>query len=286
MKLIVTVDTEADNQWKGGPSSISNVFELPKFQALCEKYSIAPTYFVTYEVVADSRAADMLSGWQNRAKAEVGAHLHPWTNPPLVPDEGKSRAFPSELSDMALRAKFEVLTNIIERNIARPTSYRAGRWGFDIRQAKLLEEFGYVADSSITPGISWKENTGASNGIGGPDFSRESAMPRMLNDSVLEVPPTILRTGLLWRKQRWLRIFENTTPRRLKNIINTANSLGLPAIVFMIHSSELVAGKSPYVKSEDSLTHVYACLEALFVECRRQQIDSMTMTTFTRSWHI
>ena len=33
MKFIITVDTEADNQWKsGGDISLTNIFAVPRFQ--------------------------------------------------------------------------------------------------------------------------------------------------------------------------------------------------------------------------------------------------------------
>src|SRR3989344_3882509 len=162
MHLIVTVDTEADDQWNQHvPLSVENVYALPRFQALCEKHGVVPTYFVTYEVANDPRAVALLKGWQDAGKAEIGAHLHPWTTPPLAAEETNTRGFPSELPDETLRAKLSALTEKIQLSFGkRPTSYRAGRWGFDERQARLLKELGYIVDSSVTPGISWKKTRG------------------------------------------------------------------------------------------------------------------------------
>jgi len=286
MKLIVTVDTEADDQWNEQAGlSVENVYALPRFQALCEKYAVVPTYFVTYEVAADLQTAALLREWQDKGAGEVGAHLHPWTTPPLEAGEGNSRAFPSELSDEKLRAKLTVLTEKIGSIFGRrPTSYRAGRWGFDARQAALLKELGYVFDSSITPRVSWKKSRGALQGHGGPDFTKENAIPHMLNGQVLEVPMTILRAGF-FRRLRWLRIFENTTKRDLENVIGAAERMRLPAVVFMIHSSELVAGKSPYVKDERALARVYARLEELFALCKEKGIASVTASAFAQEFH-
>lgn len=284
MKIIVTVDTEADNQWDHSDTTptIENVFALPRFQALCEKYRMVPTYLTTYEVVSDARAAAQLKEWQERGAAEIGAHLHPWTNAPFVPGES-GHSFPSELSDESLRAKFAALTDTISSRIGRrPTSYRAGRWGFDSRQAALLAEFGYEADTSITPGISWQGTKGLEGGAGGPDFSREGAPPHRLNEKILEVPMTILPAGLL-RRTRWLRIFQNTTLPRLVSVIRAAKRHKLPAIVFMIHSSELVAGGSPYVPDEAALEHVYARLEELFQWCAAHGIEGTSLTDFART---
>ena len=279
MHLIVTVDTEADDQWNEQAGvSVENVYALPRFQTLCEKYGMVPTYLVTYEVAADPKAVEMLKGWQDTGKAEVGAHLHPWTTTPLAEGEGSTRMFPSQLRDDALRAKFTNLTEMLGRAFGRqPTSYRAGRWGFDSRQVALLAEFGYLVDSSVTPSLSWAR-------LRGPDFTKEGLAPHALSSRVLEVPMTILRAGLFSRV-RWLRIFERTTKRQLASVVAGAQSLSLPAIVFMIHSSELVAGKSPYVRDEAALARVYTHLESLFVLCKERGIIAATLSDFTRGFH-
>lgn len=285
MYLVVTVDTEADDQWgKGDTPTLENIKALPRFQQLCETFGMKPTYLITFEVAHDPFASSLLRGWQERGGAEIGAHLHPWTTPPLKKGEGLERAFPNELSDEALRDKLALLTDEIEKMIGtRPTSYRAGRWGFDARQAALLGELGYLIDSSVTPGISWRESKGAAEGRGGPDFTRESAHTHRLDNAVLEVPMTILRAGLL-RRRRWLRIFENTTDWKLRMVVRAAMRQKLPAIVFMIHSSELMVGKSPYVKTEAQLENVYARLEHLFAYCKQQGIAGVTMTQFAKEY--
>lgn len=279
MRIIVSVDTEADDQWKtGGPLSIGNVFALDRFQNLCERYALPPTYLITYEVADDARAAQQFRAWRERG-AEVGSHLHPWTTPPLKAGEEMTRRFPSELEDAELQAKFTALTQKIETAIGiKPTSYRAGRWGFDARQAELLQRFGYRIDLSVTPGLSWEKGKDA-----GPDFSSESALPHWLNGQVLEVPMTIVRTGLL-RRLKWLRVFENTTPAQLRRTLRAAERAGLPAAVFMIHSSELVAGKSPYVKTPEALERVYQNIESLFAYCARRGILGVTASDFARSF--
>ena len=284
MRLIVTVDTEADDQWnRAGTTSIENVFALDRFQNLCERNNIPPTYLLSYEVADDARAAEQFRAWQVKG-AEIGSHLHPWTVPPLQKEEAHENAFPSELSDQELRAKLENLTKKVkEVSGQKPTSYRAGRWGFDARQAELLEELGYTVDLSVTPGLSWTKQKGKEGGPGGPDFTNESLMPRLLNDSVLEVPMTTMKVGFL-RRMKWLRIFENTNKMQLRAILRTAIHKKLPAVVFMTHSSELMAGKSPYVKTPDALEHVYECIQAVFDLCARYDIKGMTASNFAREY--
>jgi hypothetical protein len=137
MKLIVTIDTEADNQWDHGcPLSTQNVEYWRPFQNLCERYGILPTYLITSEIATNPQAISFLRPLVEAGKAEVGAHLHPWTTPPFRDEPGLRfndplHAFPSELPSDLLRDKLETLTNQIEVAFKRaPTSFRAGRFGF------------------------------------------------------------------------------------------------------------------------------------------------------------
>jgi len=162
MKLVVTIDTEADNQWDHGrPITTENVHYWSAFQTLCDRYGIIPTYLITSEIAEDKRAIDFFSPLVEVNKAEVGAHLHPWTTPPYVNQKGlafndEAHAFPSELPDSLLKAKLVNITRQIEDSIGkRPTSFREGRFGFDQRCAEVLSELGYQVDSSVTPLDYW-----------------------------------------------------------------------------------------------------------------------------------
>lgn len=284
MKLIVTVDTEADDQWGTHQNiSLTNIRALPRFQELCEKFSVRPTYFTTHEVIVDSESQVMFKEWHQRKKAEIGAHLHPWTTPPFFENE-TGKAFPNELSDESLRAKLLALTESIKEGVGdAPTSYRSGRWGFDERQSTLLKELGYITDFSITPGISWKGSEGLEGGAGGPDFRREQVMPHRLSSGIVEVPMTILPSGIL-RRLRWLRIFPNTTRARLKGVLEAATRGKLPVAVFMIHSSELSSGKSPYVKTDAELERVYELIYELFVLAKEKGLENATATEFASAF--
>jgi hypothetical protein len=65
-----------------------------------------------------------------RRRAEIGAHLHPWANPPFSKwDRGDTTpAYPAELPLGVFAAKLDVLTGVLAAKLgARPRSYRAGR---------------------------------------------------------------------------------------------------------------------------------------------------------------
>lgn len=307
MKFIITVDTEADNQWKSNEVFLKNIFSLPRFQSLCEKFSFIPTYLVSYEVAEDRLAVLMLKDWQNRGKAEIGAHLHPWTTPPILKDD-KLHTYPFELSDEDLYAKIKNLTDLITKECDRaPTSYRAGRWGFDRRQAEILSKLGYLVDCSVTPKVDWRKNKGKIQG--GPDFRLKPIYPEYVN-GLLEVPMTIVFTGLFKKeggimektflslpddfvkkvmnkllfKQKWLRIFSNCKKDDWQKIYKSAVKNNLPVLEFMIHSSELMPGGSPYAKDEKAVEFIYYQLEEMFKYFKQRQVEGISLSEFAQSF--
>ena len=303
MRLVVSIDTEADGQWTHGAAlTTRNVAFWQPFMGLCERHGALPTYLVTSEIVEDDTACECLRTWSSEGGAEVGAHLHPWTTPPFVDRPGLRRndhahAFPSELPDDLLRAKLITLTDQIEERIGlRPTSYRAGRFGFDARCARVLEELGYVVDSSVTPLVTWSDTVGLAGKPGGPDFRSQPATPFLIagvgGQGLLELPVTVVQTspwlrrnpwatGLylsrparvarrLRRRGRrlpapmWLRPFPGVRGDDLASVWRAASDLGLGTLVMMFHSSELMPGGSPYRPTRRSVTALLALLDEFF----------------------
>lgn len=320
MKFIITVDTERDNEWKRpDKTSLENIKFLPRFQELCEKYGFKPTYLLTYEVASDPSSVAILKPWQEKSTAEIGAHMHPWTSPPFEKDESwenKVHRFPHELSDGEIRDKLAVLTQGIINNFGiRPKSFRAGRWGFDKRVASELIRQNYIVDSSVTPKISWQNTKGDPDGSGGPDYRFFPAGPYFLDpqdisakghSSLLEIPMTVLFTGLFKKENnifgklvlqlpesflkkvinrllvrlKWLRVFHNSTKSDFKRIYKSAQKNDLPFVQFMIHSSELMPGGSPYAKNEEEIERTYKQLETMFAYFKEQGLKGSTLSEF------
>ena len=84
--FIVTVDTEPDNEWSrpnAGNLTCQNAKSLPRFQALCEMYDVKPVYLVDYVMAGDGFASEFLADCSTQGRCEIGAHMHPWSNPPF-----------------------------------------------------------------------------------------------------------------------------------------------------------------------------------------------------------
>jgi hypothetical protein len=322
MKLIITVDTEADNQWKpvAGHVPVENLRALPRFQALCEAHGFPPTYLCTCEVADASSFGSTLRVWHEGGRAEVGAHLHPWSTPPFtqwdLTDRGS--AYPSELPAEVFTEKLDVLTTRVADALGQPpASYRAGRWGFSAAHVGDLLAQGYIVDCSVTPLVNWTD-AGATGR--GPDFRKAPHRPYFVDRSdaaregdsdLLEVPMTVLHTNPLarrWpviselqqrhRKKRvarmmdgafdvspqWLRPYPRMTLARLQRVVDTARALQLPVIELMLHSSELLPGGSPYNRTAADVDDVFDRLSGLFRYLRSMEISGCTLSAFAREF--
>src|SRR5690606_25001960 len=160
LRFVVTVDTEADDAW-AHPDEIrlDNIRALPRFQELCERFSVVPTYLLTYECAHRDEALSILAPIAASARCEIGHHLHVWTCPPFaIGDRDVDRRFVLAhqfmLPDALFVQKAERLRQEIERSFGRsPTSHRAGRWGIDPRSVDWLCRAGFVAETSLRPSV-------------------------------------------------------------------------------------------------------------------------------------
>ena len=160
--LLITIDTEGDNLW-GRPRSITtvNARYLPRFQELCSRHGLKPTYLTNYEMAVCPVFTSFAHAAQRDGAAEVGMHLHAWNSPPLdrpltSDDDGLHPpliAYPAEV----VRAKVDYMTALLEDTFGVDiVSHRAGRWGLDCTYVEALIANGYKVDCSVTPHMHWR----------------------------------------------------------------------------------------------------------------------------------
>lgn len=294
--FIVTVDTEGDNIWhyrKGDPITTRNTKYIPRFQELCKKYGVKPVYLTNHEMLCDDEYVKYVRGEEQLGLCEVGLHLHAWNNPPLYELDAKYHGNPYliEYPDDIMKAKFDYLYNLFCEKIGHtPTSHRAGRWAMDERYFKLLEEYDIKVDCSATPHINWSHAVGET--IGGTDYTDAQEVAHMIGN-VMEVPLTVIPSR---------RLLSNTIRRNIKTILK-GNMLQLrPAtctlremkyvvdrcrknaqidyLEFMLHSSELMPGGSPYFKSEEAISQMYKDIEALFKYIKDNNFNGVTLKEY------
>jgi hypothetical protein len=302
--FLITIDTEGDNLW-AAPARITteNSQFIPRFQALCEKFGLKPTYLTDYHMMQCPVFSKLGREWMRQNSAEIGAHMHPWNTPPLKPITGNDDAYgpyateyPPDLVAEKLAYLTRQLESVFEKKMI---SHRAGRWGFDGNYAKALLAERYIVDCSVTPGVSWKSSKGNPDGNGGPDFSNAPTEPYYLDvddvcrrgdSSLLELPVTIIspapamveevRSKLadrnpfrrvlnrLYPPKTWIRP-NGRNGRHILTVLRRAVAEGRTYAEFMLHSSELMPGGSPTFRTAASIEKLYGDLEALFAEASR-----------------
>ncbi len=275
------VDTEEEFDWST-PLSRSNrsVDTIPaqdRAQAIFAEFGIVPTYVVDYPVASSAEAVDVLRGYADSGACEIGAHLHPWVNPPdeeaVTPYNSYGGNLPPDLE----RRKLARLTEAIEAAFGRrPRVFKAGRYGLGPATPAALEALGYQVDASVVPLTSFTDD-------GGPDFTADSPFPGRLagTRAVMELPLTVGLTGRLRSQGARLvpRVFAPAAMRlRVAGVLARSRLLerirlspegagfddhrrltesllrdGLQVFSYTYHSPSLVPGQTPYVRNAADL---------------------------------
>jgi len=290
-RFILTIDTEGDRESIQDSISIHNIARLGEFHELCINYGIKPTYLCSYEVITSELFDAFLQKYESD-NYEVGAHLHPWSTPPITSkDDIRKKPYPTEFSREVLHEKLENLTKIIEKKCKRPISYRAGRFGFDPKlHSKVLLDLGFKIDCSTTPGVNWQETKGFS--IGGPDFSNYPTncyyiseeghfYNHFLEKGLLEVPVTIFLEG---SSVTWLRPLPKL-PRfsrsRIKKLCDkTIKENTRDVLAMQMHSNELHEKYNPYFKTPREVKMLLKFLSNFFEYLNSKDIEAVTLRDF------
>ncbi len=170
-----------------------------------------------------------------------------------------------------------------------------------------------MVDSSVTPYVSWAGNPGRPGWGGGPDFRRHTPYPFRVAGSgapgLVELPVTILPTYAATRRcrvvrehwearpsravRRALRVWRRPQPLWLRPrpeygaddlaaLLREAERRRLPFAVFMVHSSELMPGGSPYRPTQESVDVLLRLLDGLFALVRRRGHTFVTLSAAGR----
>ena len=286
--LLVTVDAEEEFDWTTFSSSAQNVTSLSaqgKAQDIFSRYNVHPTYFVDYPVVNQDAGYKPLAEFHAQGLCHIGAHLHPWVNPPLNEEISFHNSFPGNLEPDLEYEKLIRLTDVIEDRFgARPTSYRAGRYGVGPNTAAILDRLAYTTDFSVLPMTDLRKQEG-------PDFRACPSQPYWFGPGgrLLEIPMTIGFLGLLspfgaalhsafdkplseqfklWAFLARTHILdriklspEGVSLDEAKRLTRSLLNRGDKLFVVSYHSSSLVPGNTPYVTTQTDLDHFFAWLD-------------------------
>ena len=278
---MVVVDTEEEFDWSK-PLSRSNtqtsaMVAQSAAHDIFSEFGAIPTYVIDYPVATSEIGVKILADLLATGECDIGAHLHPWVNPPNSEAITPHNSYPGNLPAELEREKLAILSDAIENNLGvRPRVYKAGRYGIGPNTAQILEESGYDIDLSVVPFTSFAAD-------GGPDFrsfgpqpywfgtkrrlleipltcgfsgafvsSGPNAYPRLSSDFGMRchLPGLAARLRLLERIRLTPEGADHTAHRRL---LNSMMSQGYRVFTLSYHSPSLQPGKTPYVRDRKDL---------------------------------
>ena len=296
VKFLVTIDTEEEREWDSDyldhtHYTVNNISFLIPLQEIFDKYGVKATYLIDYPVAVDVKASGILKEFQDNHQAEIAMHLHPWVNPPYEEERTVANSFPSNLPPELQFKKMKRLTEVISDAVGqRPVTYRAGRYGFNESSVNVLEELGYLVDTSVVPYREGKKDYEPSFGWLSdtePYFLNPDNIKTAGDSKLLEVPltvgfskkvPQILAknyTGLpniglrrILKKVLnidlyWLR----PSYADLQQMIQLSEAQivgGATYLNMMFHSNELMPGGSKYNISQEAVERYLKQLDDYF----------------------
>jgi len=321
--LLITIDTESDDLWAGRPElTFENIRHIPRLQKLFDNYGVRPTYLVSYPVATSEIGGHVLKPIVRDGNAEIGSHMHVWTTPPLVPvtpEDHRYCPLATEIPYELLAEKMANITRVVgELSGKRPVSHRAGRFGFDHIGLRVLQELSYLADTSVTPLMTWVEPsyTGGQRGTDfrsapfEPYYPSEGGVTRRGSGPLIEVPVSSFLTrplpnrianrlarlprnnnfvrALRWTgfvRHGWLSPGRQTNGRRLVGIARALIALGVPTLNVMFHSSEMAPKTSPSTRTEADVEDSYQQLRVLFEYLvHKVKVRPLTLSEFAASY--
>lgn len=304
--FLITIDTEADNQWDFDHKiSTENSRFLPRFQELSEKYGFKPTWLTNYEMAKDDFFFHYMKEKQDDDLCEIGMHLHAWNTPPeySLKKTQRERDYLIEYPVQVMDAKIATMTELIEQKFGKcPISHRSGRWTTNQVYFRILKKYGYKVDCSVTPHISWSQCLGAT-GISGSDYSKCSEVPYYIYDGILELPMTIRHMNIfalgknyslgniarelkrfLWGRNQWLRPDASLRLKPMLKLIERESKQN-QYLMFMIHSSELMPGGSPNFKDEKAIEDLYKIIKEIFEYATLLGYSGKTLREYAESYY-
>ena len=295
-RFLLTVDTEEEFDWDAPFNrdsqavTIANAMEAG--QAFFAQAAIRPLYLADYPVIDNPTTGAMLAQWVAEGSADVGAHCHPWVNPPYEEEVSTANSFAGNLPERLEREKLTLLRDRITQVIGcRPVVFRAGRYGVGPNTGAILRDLGFLLDTSVRSGFDYSAEQG-------PDFRGLPFKPYRAGPEgdLVELPLSTAFTGpfgawstlmrpfmergglaasLLARSRLCQRIPltpEGVSSAEAIRAIDHLLEEGLDLLVFSFHSPTLSPGKTPYVRSDADLQKFYRWWDSIFDHLARRNV--------------
>ena len=311
MKLAVTIDVEEEGLFSGsyaaGDAPAENLRLLSRLDPIFREYGIKPTLLISYQAARLEKQREFLVEINEKWHGEIGAHLHHWNTPPLaelpLKPPAPSESMPKEL----LTEKMTALIDLLSQMGPRPASFRMGRYNLGPKMFNVLEDLGFLVDSSISP---TRRAYAGPNHLAAPTdpYYPDPYYPTRPGGShILEVPITVLpvipgqgrllellgdHDSVLGAKASWISKNLASIPaqpvwtglKRLKTAAWLHKKRGGSAVTIFFHSSELMPGASPNLPNQAAvdalLDKISAFLKFLVTSVKAESVTLSEMTKF------
>lgn len=282
--FVVTIDTEIDKSPDWRTSDKETFFSVldgipEKLAPLFDTYRAKPTYLLSSEVIENKECVTALKTINN---CELGTHLHGDLIEPKRKVYKLSNAYTLAMQCSYPRKieyqKLKNLTDLFTKKFGYvPTSFRAGRFAAGDNTINSLEKFGYLVDSSVTPGVDWDYPEGRANFLHAnnqPYFPSTDKILKSASSKILEVPVSIVCSRfrqylhyssniMIFRRLNriidkifpayWLRPSFQSSKEMLyviKKMMKQHHTREIVVLNMMFHSMEIISNASPYTKTE------------------------------------
>jgi hypothetical protein len=303
-RFMLFVDTEEEFDWNAPFSrtgyGVTALSGMAKGQSYFAAAGVNPVYVTDYPVVDCEAASAMMAQWVSDGAADIGAHLHPWVNPPHVEEVNAANSYVGFLPEAVERAKLEALCRRIEERFCqRPIAYRAGRYGVGANSARLLSDAGFRLDSSVRSRFDYSHQHG-------PDFCGLPQAPYWAGPdrTLVELPLSTAFVGLLrGAGERLYRAAQTMGPlagalsraRMLSRVPLTPEGIsapeaiaaidaliaeGVPVLNFSFHSPTLEPGHTPYVRNEADRTAFYGWWDTVLGHLAKRGVRAARLDEF------
>jgi hypothetical protein len=309
--FILTVDTEEEWDWEGPfpekDFSVKNLAQVPAFQDFCESKGIRPCYFVDYAAAKGAAQNQTFAKPIEKNSCELGAHLHPWANPPFFDKPTEANSHVVNLPIEQVEAKLDELISVFTKEFNyQPTSFRTGRWGISADIMHLLWTRGFTVDSSVYPfykneffsckgsptGAYWPDannvlTVGEQRNImeiqASVGFNRSSFALADTIHSIAEAAPLkyLRAVSLLWHSHLLRKIYMSPEVMQAKDMIALAHktySNGAPYVNMFFHSSNLIANGTGFFNVDDPFNEICKRISAVIDSLSEDfQLNFMTL---------
>ena len=282
LRVIVSLDVEEEGLFSGNYAAtgcgVRNVALLRRLAPLTNELGFPLTLFCAHTVFTNAEACEHLAWMRDHCNAEIAAHLHHWSTPPLEdvqntpPAQAEKHGPPTRTDRLPrelLRQRLRTLLDAGRTFQSAPlTSFRMGRWDLKSSVRPLLAEEGITFDSSVCPLRIFND---------GPDHFLAPSDPYWLEDtpSLLESPVTqipLSRTvARLWHNcakgANWADNFHfwgALSPNPVWHsgaVMRAATRLhmarGGRVLSLFWHSSEMLPGGSPNIPDQKAADALY-----------------------------